>query len=126
MLCEVSGRDCPTLDEHHVIPREYGGIDGPTVHIDPAIHQAVHRYVNNPTKLAKFLAHYGPDVRARVQLLVTAIKEAQATLDKARTYTVTIELTKAEYEKLTRLARDNKSTETKIAKTLLSNLLSRG
>jgi len=125
MICEVSGRDCPTLDEHHVIPREFGGKDGPTVRIDPAIHQAIHRYCRNKRKLASFLASYPENVRARIQVLVTAIIEAESNLERARSYTLTLELTEEEYKKLTRLAKDNRSTETKIAKTLLSNLLSR-
>lgn len=124
MICEVSGRDCPTLDEHHVIPREYGGVDGPTIKLDPAIHQAIHRYVGNGTKLASFLSDYPVETRARIQMLVTAIQHARATLGRALSYSVTCTLSEVEYSKLTELARDVNMTESKVAAKLLSNILS--
>lgn len=125
MICEVSGRDCPTLDEHHIIPREYGGINGPTIRIDPAIHQAIHRYTNNPTELGRFLSKYSPEVRARIQMLVTAIKEAEIQLERAPTYSITVTLPKEAFSKLERLAKDTNMPVSQAAKTLLVNLLTK-
>lgn len=123
-ICEISGRKCPTLDEHHVIPREYGGINGPTVWIDPAIHQAVHRYVHKPHKLNTFLANYEDEgVRARIRMLVTAIKEAEATLDRAQPTTLQITLKPEEYKKLTEMARRMSLSEPELVKRLVKRFL---
>lgn len=123
-ICEVSGRWVPTLDEHHVIPREYGGINGPTVWIDPAIHQAVHRYAHNSKKLDTFLAGYeSAEVMARIRMLVTAIKEAEATLDRAQPTVLQITLKPEEYKKLTELAKRMSVSEPELVKRLVKRFL---
>lgn len=126
MICEVSGRDCPTLDEHHVIPREYGGITGPTVRIDPALHQAIHRYASNSAKLDTFLIKYPVSVRERIRMLVLAIKEAEKSLEKVKNRSITITFTEGEYEKLERLAAGLDKTVQQVVKTMVKNLLSYG
>lgn len=125
MICEVSGRECPTLDEHHVIPREFGGLTGPTIRLDPAIHQAIHRYCRNPQNLGRFLSKYPAEVRARIQMLVTAIAHAEGTLERAPLRSITVSLDKEEMDRLSRLAEDMNMSETQVAKKLLSNLLTR-
>lgn len=126
MICEVSGRDCPTLDEHHVIPREYGGITGPTVRIDPALHQAIHRYASNSAKLDTFLIKYPVSVRERIRMLVLAIKEAEKSLEKVKNRSITITFTEGEYEKLERLSAGLDKTVQQVVKTMVKNLLSYG
>lgn len=123
MICEISGREVPTLDEHHVIPREYGGINGPTVHIDPAIHQAIHRYVHNPKELNRFLSQYSLEVRARIRMLVTAIREAETTLDRAQPTVLHITLKPEEYKKLTELANKMNMTEAGLVRHLVKRFL---
>ena len=45
--CKLSLKFCPSLDEHHAIPREYGGENGPTVFLNPEVHQLLHRSVSD-------------------------------------------------------------------------------
>lgn len=123
MRCEISGRECPTLDEHHVIPREYGGINGPTVNIDPAIHQAVHRYANHQDKLNKFLAGYPAEVRARIQMLVTAVRHAEATLERVQSSVISITFSKEERKKLADIAKDMDMSESELVRKIVVRFL---
>lgn len=122
-ICEVTGKWCPTLDEHHVIPREYGGINGPTIWLDPTIHQAIHRYVHNRKKLDTFLSAYSQEARARIQMLVTAIKEAESTLDRAQPTVLQITLKPEEYKKLAEMAKGMNMTEPELVKKLVKRFL---
>lgn len=123
LTCEITGRKCPTLDEHHVIPREYGGINGPVVKIDPAVHQAIHRYVHNPTKLGAFLSSYPVEVQNRILMLVTAIKEAEDTLNKVEKRSVTITFSEEEFSKLEKIAEYTNKTVPNVVKTLVINMI---
>lgn len=56
--CEVSGEFCDSVDIHHIIPREYGGEQGPTIALSPTVHQSLHRLASNPSKLEAFALRF--------------------------------------------------------------------
>lgn len=123
MRCEITGTEHETLDEHHVIPREYGGINGPVVRISPTLHQAIHRYANNSANLGRFLDFYPPDIRSRIKMLVLAVTEAKRTLNKVSNNQITLTLPDKEYNKLKQLADETGMSVNAAAKKLLCNLL---
>jgi len=82
--CKVTGKYYASLDNHHIIPREYGGKDGPTVLLGPDIHQSIHRCANNPAKKDQFLSLL-PNSRSRKladRLIKTILQSKQAHKDK--------------------------------------------
>lgn len=121
--CEVSGRICPTLDEHHVIPREYGGIDGPTIYLDPAIHQAIHRYASNQRELDRFLLNFDKSAQNKIMMLVNAIREAKQRFPKAQRTSLQITLKQEEFEKLTLLANNMNMSESELVRKLVKRFL---
>ena len=56
--CQISGEYCDSLDEHHLIPREFGGLNGPTILLSPTVHQTIHRIFRDDTKVAQFISRY--------------------------------------------------------------------
>lgn len=64
--CWVTG-DVASLHEHHIIPRECGGENGPTVTLSSDTHTIVHRvaeaYLTKPQpEHARYLRHYARDL----------------------------------------------------------------
>lgn len=124
-ICEVTGEDVPSLDEHHVIPREYGGLNGPTVKISPNLHQAIHRAAGSDKKTSELLAHYSPKVASVIAGLVHAIREAQKLNGDGIFVTkVTVDF-KDDYAKLKKLAEEMNCTIAEVVRRLVHNLLTR-
>jgi hypothetical protein len=122
-ICDITGQEVPFTVEHHIIPRERGGIDGPTVFITATLHDAIHRAEGNPRKQAKLLDSFSPDVRERVQMLLVALDESAKQLDRVNKMEVTIKLNEPEFTRLQELAREMSWSVTKTATFLLKNLL---
>lgn len=121
--CFVTNEVSPTLDEHHVIPREYGGLNGPTVFLSPTIHQAIHRCAHNEEARAKFLAGLSPDARAKAKMLMFSLELSRSKLDKESKNEITIYLTPTQHDKLHRLSLNLKESVSKVATKLLTKLL---
>ena len=88
-VCLCSGDEGNKLHEHHVVPRAYGGADGPTVTICSSHHSGVHDaalacYPNKTSKMNKWLERL-PLVRGaheRFFYLVSTIMRARAMMSK--------------------------------------------
>jgi hypothetical protein len=89
--CQVSGEWCQSLDEHHVIPREYGGVDGPTIFLSPSIHQTIHRVAFNDTKVSEFISRY-PNSQKTIYYLVEMIRFCKENATKVQQDNLTISL----------------------------------
>lgn len=126
--CHLSGRYCPSLDEHHVIPREYGGENGPTIMLCPDVHQTLHRSVNNVRLREEFISSL-PANRQKYahELIEKIIKSAHlhkdnATGDTVRTLHVT--LPASVIAKLATKAKDSGlSSANKLAANILTRLV---
>lgn len=113
MGCVLCGNDT-TTDEHHVLPREFGGLKGPTVHLCPGCHQTIHRAVKNPFVLDKFTSNLKPNVRPIALALIKSVANADAFGEK-QYVNINLKLEVAIHSKLKLLASD--------LNTSISNLL---
>lgn len=51
--CELCGRSPVKTTEHHLVPRQYGGVEGPTIWLCGACHRQIHALFTN-AELAGF------------------------------------------------------------------------
>lgn len=89
--CQISGEYCNSLDEHHIIPREFGGIDGPTIFLSPTIHQTIHRIYRDDSKVANFISRY-PNSAYKIKQLVNMLKYANENLTKVESFDIRFSL----------------------------------
>ncbi|ELK45249.1 HNH endonuclease [Halobacillus sp. ACCC02827] len=45
--CDLCGRSPVKTTEHHLVPKQYGGTDGPTVMLCSACHRQIHAHFTN-------------------------------------------------------------------------------
>ncbi len=83
--CQVTGEFFVSLDEHHIIPQEYGGTNGPTIYLRPDIHQAIHRVAKNPATKDEFFSSLNPKSRQLVDMLIRKIIEHSVPENKLTT-----------------------------------------
>ncbi len=102
-LCPVKEVQVSSLDEHHIIPREYGGEQGPTIWLSLEAHLTIHRCVGNADLKDRFLATLKPKGKQIAITLIQKIIESKAiavekqiTTDK----TVHIKIDKETYKRL--------------------------
>lgn len=79
--CQLTEKYCVSLDKHHIIPVEYGGKDGPTILLNPEIHQILHRCINNPVMKSSFLESLPPPQQVKAVALLKAVYYAK-TMEK--------------------------------------------
>ena len=72
--CQLTNKYCVSLDEHHVIPRECGGENGPTILLSPEVHQILHRCINNPIMKSAFFDSLPLGQQPKALALIKAIK----------------------------------------------------
>lgn len=77
-LCKLSKKYYPSLDEHHTIPREFGGENSYTIFLGPDIHQLLHRSVGNMKIRDEFLSSLPADTRRMASDLISLIEQAKA------------------------------------------------
>ena len=89
--CQVSGEYCDSLDEHHIIPREFGGLNGPTMFLTPTIHQTIHRIYRDDAKVAKFISRY-PNSAYKIRQLVMMLRYASESLTRVEGSSISISM----------------------------------
>lgn len=119
--CALSGKYYPSLDEHHIIPREYGGEDGPTIWLGPDIHQSLHRAVNNPVLKDELISSMPEQNKKYAAYLIKILVDLEKTGTKVNKegVKVTIKLPQAFY---TRLQVEAKSRRLSIPDLILKLL----
>lgn len=80
--CEVSGRFYASLDDHHIIPQEFGGTNGPKVMLGPDVHQIIHRSVTVKATRELFLSSLTNTQRMKAEYLINAIIAAKTVRKK--------------------------------------------
>lgn len=128
--CRVTGEYCPSLDDHHVIPREFGGGFGPTILLRPDIHQTIHRCANNPVLKDQLLSSL-PSSRSRQivsRLIDTIVLAKQVHLDKGlgKTKIIQFELPLNSYKQLEVLAENKHMSVTGYIKYVILSLSALG
>lgn len=122
--CKLTGKYYPSLDEHHTIPREFGGENSLTIFIGPDIHQTLHRSVNNPKVFDEFLSMIPSQNRKFARELVELIRKAKESVDKSKkSKTVELEIDYDTYEKLEIAAKDKGMRVKAFLQVLISKLV---
>jgi len=75
--CQVTNKFYASLDEHHIVPREVGGENGPKIMLGPDIHQIIHRSVTSKTTRELFLSSLSSVQRMKAEYLIQAIIAAK-------------------------------------------------
>lgn len=91
--CQISGEYCDSLDEHHLIPREFGGINGPTIFISPTIHQTIHRIFRDDKKVSQFISRY-PKSAFQIRQVILMLRYANENLTKVFSGVISISMNK--------------------------------
>lgn len=127
--CKATGKFYPSLDNHHIIPVEFGGGFGPTVWIGPDIHQTIHRCVDNPVLKDQFLSSLPSNQSRQIvnRLINTIVSAKQAHLDKGlrKTKIIQVELSLGTYERLKVLAENKRMSIREFTKYVLISLVDR-
>lgn len=109
-------------EDHHLVPRAYGGVDGPVVSICDPHHQRVHAIANKllHNKEYKHLLE-NPSYDQKMLWLASIIVRAQRSVkdDPNKKALVTLSLTGVQQEKLTALCRKLKMNRAKALAFLL-------
>jgi len=109
--CKVTGKYYPSIDKHHVIPKEYGGKEeGTTINLGPDIHQTIHRCASNPKMKDEFLSSLSQSGKKTALYLINAIREAKSFSEKRgevkTDHKVTVTIPDKIYKKLEILSKD--------------------
>jgi hypothetical protein len=124
--CKLSFKFCPSLDEHHVIPREYGGEDGPTVLLTPEVHQLLHRSVSDLETRELFIKNLPRQTQRYalqfIETIIRAKKEYEQKNPEEATETITLTLPKVVKQKLKLLAKDKGLSTGEFIVRLLSSI----
>ncbi|MGI8314480.1 HNH endonuclease [Halobacillus mangrovi] len=86
-VCDLCERSPVTTTEHHLIPRQYGGVEGPTVLLCSACHRQIHALFTNE-ELAAFYHTLErlkdhPDVRKYIKWVKKQDPEKRITTRKS-------------------------------------------
>jgi len=90
--CEVTNKFYASLDEHHVIPQEVGGVNGPKVRLGPDVHQIIHRSVTSIQTRELFLSSLSPLQRMKAEYLIQAIIASKTMLPRTKKNEIKIEV----------------------------------
>lgn len=120
--CAVSGEFCEVIDVHHIVPREYGGEEGPTINLSPSIHQMLHRVYNDPAKLDAFANRF-PRARVKILELAQILRDCKNNLIKMPPKKVEISLSKDEMQKLIDTANQMGTTPASVASSIVKRVL---
>lgn len=119
--CQVTGEFCDSVDIHHIIPREYGGENGPTIELSPTVHQTLHRLASNPAKLEAFaLRQKNPSL---LMDLGRCIRESREKFSKIPSNKVTVTFSPEEMSKLTASAESLGMTVPALVLSLVRKVL---
>jgi len=103
--CQITGKFYASLDEHHIVPREYGGESGPTIMLGPDIHSMIHRSTNASIK-EQFLSSLPMTQRQKVSYLLESIEAAKRLRKKVvGPRKVTLKIDEKTYQKLKDLGK---------------------
>lgn len=102
--CAVTGEWCESLDEHHIIPRERGGLEGPTVLLSPTAHATLHRVFSNNQRLDAFASSVKNS--NLVYQLAGYLRQSKEQFDRALPTKITVSLSPEEITKLQAVAVD--------------------
>lgn len=96
-LSDSGGHPSCVRNEHHIVPRAYGGEDGPTVSLCSADHDLLHVIAEAMiarTSYEDLLSGFGRDKTLRILYLSSVIKKADAAigLDPNKRFIVNLEL----------------------------------
>ncbi len=106
--CAVCQGEWPHLEEHHVVPREYGGEDGPTRPLCGSCHGALHKEVHNrtsknPEAASAFPPEYAGRAEPFVRMIIAAKLRYEALHPSQRTATRRLQVTLRDPNTLARL-----------------------
>jgi len=93
--CAVTGEYHDCIDIHHIIPREYGGENGPTIQLSPNVHQTIHRISFNDKKIKEYLDKH-PDKSHILSYLINSIRFSRENFTRVGSNNVTVKLTNEE------------------------------
>lgn len=96
--CEVTGKFYASLDEHHVVPQEVGGVNGPKVKLGPDVHQIIHRSVTNKQTRELFLSSLSSHQRMKAEYLIQAIIASKTMLPKVKKNEIKLEVDDKTYQ----------------------------
>lgn len=117
--CALTKKYCPSLDEHHIVPREYGGEQGPTILLSPEIHQVLHRCISNSRMQDEFISSLPQETKKVAQMLIRAIKEAKEREYVAEKKTFTVTVSMSTYKRLQAMAADKQTTVSSLISKML-------
>ncbi len=126
--CPIYGKYIAVLHLHHIIPREYGGENGPTINISPDAHESLHRSVENNKIKAQFLESLIPNKRPYAQYLINNIIESKTKFKEVGNKTkhnINVEVSTTIYNKLKIIARERGLSIRKLIGSLITNMVNR-
>ena len=103
--CQITGRFYASLDEHHIVPREYGGETGPTIMLGPDIHQIIHRASKSLTIKEQFLSSLPMNQRQKANTLINCIQMAGKLRKRTSTRKISFDIDEKTYQKLKDLGK---------------------
>lgn len=94
-------------ERHHVLPRAFGGVDGPVVSLCDSCHSKVHKLSYDPSKIPSLCKGFPPESINKLQYLCGIINKAKSILeqDPNKLLPMTFKITKGEAEKLDKLKK---------------------
>lgn len=92
-------------ERHHILPRAFGGTDGPVVSLCDSCHSKVHKLSYDPSKVPVLCKGYPLESINKLQYLCSIIYKAKRLLeqDPNKLLPMTFKITKGDAEKLDRL-----------------------
>jgi len=97
-------------ESHHIIPKEYGGEEGPELEICPTCHATLHRCISNPVMLDEFLATLPTSSKPIALKLINAIKDAKVSGQLSDYVNLQVKIPRYLHSKLKQTSKDlNKS-----------------
>lgn len=117
--CNLCDNISATLDSHHIVPREYGGHDGPQLKLCPSCHATLHRCINNSKMKDEFFSIVP---RKNLNLAKQAIKVLEDLSKAGNKHTkinLTIYIDRTLHDKIKLAAKDYKTTIKDIVEQVL-------
>ncbi len=124
-LCPVLEKYFPALQEHHIIPREYGGENGPTIWLSIQAHQTIHLCVDNKQLRDEFLSGLKPKGKQKAVQLIKAIETSRAVATEKKLVTdrtIHIKIPGDVYERLKAKADSFQMTPNKLVLSLIEKI----
>jgi hypothetical protein len=121
--CNLCFKHNAVAHDHHIIPREYGGVEGPELHICPTCHDSVHRSATNPLVLDEFLSILPKETKVIAKRLIEVISNHKAAGIKTGTVKVSMDLPRELHNKLKQTASDLNVTQKQLLLSILNSTL---